>query len=1147
MSTFSQVGIGTTTPNALLDIAATSTAAPITTDGFLVPRVLAFPTPVGIAQNGMMVFLTTAFGGNKVGLYYYDFPSLTWKWMTTGNNANVWAYNNANTRIEIPYQSDALTIRPLGNEVVVLDNGNVGFGTTNPARHVQVTRDINAGTKFSVSNPNTGTGAFSQITTEANGATGYFYSINSNYLTPVGGERFTAANTLLDGTGTGGLSLAASHSNGFMRFWTGGNNERMRILDNGKIGVGTITPDAQLHAVNDTDPSIMAGKADGTSGGFYLGNKSHGMIRGFSDFNLNDLTLYTGSGDINFATTQSPFGLPTLSKVGMTLKNNGLVGIGTTTPQSALSIVGSNATDQIVVAQNSNANGISGFVAKNDVGNNFLTVGVTNSASTLTGSYGSINEGLVRSSITANGLTLATANGYMRFITAQNERMRILANGTVGIATSMPTSTLDITAINPTGITTNVDGLLIPRVTRQRAQSMTGVPTSTQIYITEATTGTASGTTQDVDKAGFYYFNTRWRKLNETEFWSLSGNGGTTAGTNFLGTTNTQDLVFKTNSIENMRILNSNGNIGIGTTNPLSPIHISGASASILLERFGNGAHFVARSANGTQASPTALIANNIAGRISGWGYNGTTYSPVAYIDMMAEEAQTATAAGGYLSFTTTNAGGLSSSEKMRITSVGNVGIGTTSTIAYSNSSFPFTQKVLINSDISQETLMLTNNNVSGPNLNFGTLNTANNNLRVAAIQAYPNSRTAGSESGNLAFYTKSAAGTNVTEKMRITDVGNVGIGTANPNAKLDVNGSFYLNRPATMVDPGSTFAPITGTNNVKFVPSDFGVANGAYINFMFPSNSAFRIAGDFDGNVRTSGTTFRDIQFGTITDPFLTVKATNGFVGIGTTTPSSYQHGGTNKVLEITNSNTGLNDQSHLILSSGTSTIPYSSVGSVTWALPNATATNKGVAFMTVQTGALSTAANPSSRFVFATRDISDSNWVQDRMVIAENGNVGISTTNPVEKLTVENGNVQVGENIGATAFGRKLFFGNDFNNSDSFYFQRENISSNKSNLNLVLGDDYANPATSMTDKFNILGTNSPNTLLTIDSGSTNVGIGTASPTKKLEVVGTIKATDINFTGLLIYANEAAAIAGGILTTGDMYKTATGELRIKL
>jgi hypothetical protein len=49
--------------------------------------------------------------------------------------------------------------------------------------------------------------------------------------------------------------------------------------------------------------------------------------------------------------------------------------------------------------------------------------------------------------------------------------------------------------------------------------------------------------------------------------WTITGNAGTIAGTNFIGTTDAVDLSIKTNGTENMRIT-SNGNVGIGTTTP---------------------------------------------------------------------------------------------------------------------------------------------------------------------------------------------------------------------------------------------------------------------------------------------------------------------------------------------------------------------------------------------------------------------------------------------------------------------------------------------------------------------------------------------------------------------------------------------------
>jgi hypothetical protein len=69
----------------------------------------------------------------------------------------------------------------------------------------------------------------------------------------------------------------------------------------------------------------------------------------------------------------------------------------------------------------------------------------------------------------------------------------------------------------------------------------------------------------------------------------------------------------------------------------------------------------------------------------------------------------------------------------------------------------------------------------------------------------------------------------------------------------------------------------------------------------------------------------------------------------------------------------------------------------------------------------------------------------------------------------------------------------------------------------------------------------------------SANFGIGLATPLAKLHVAGdTLIDGDTTIDGniiassLPVYADEAAAIVGG-LATDSIYKTATGELRIKL
>jgi hypothetical protein len=74
-----QVGIGTTSPNASLDVRSSNQAAPTSTDGMLIPKMDAFPATNPTAlQQGMLVFLTTAAGSNVPGFYYWNNPTASW-------------------------------------------------------------------------------------------------------------------------------------------------------------------------------------------------------------------------------------------------------------------------------------------------------------------------------------------------------------------------------------------------------------------------------------------------------------------------------------------------------------------------------------------------------------------------------------------------------------------------------------------------------------------------------------------------------------------------------------------------------------------------------------------------------------------------------------------------------------------------------------------------------------------------------------------------------------------------------------------------------------------------------------------------------------------------------------------------------------
>jgi len=160
----------------------------------------------------------------------------------------------------------------------------------------------------------------------------------------------------------------------------------------------------------------------------------------------------------------------------------------------------------------------------------------------------------------------------------------------VGINTPSPNATLDITAKNSTGISNNVDGLLVPRVDRQRAQSMTGVPVSTMIYVNNITTGTQTGTAANIDAVGYYYFNEAnvWTKLKgagsaiDTNIYNidgtLTGNRVVSQEDKTLAFTSTATSGTNQFSVDGstLSVDAVNNRMGVGTTTPQKSLHVNG-------------------------------------------------------------------------------------------------------------------------------------------------------------------------------------------------------------------------------------------------------------------------------------------------------------------------------------------------------------------------------------------------------------------------------------------------------------------------------------------------------------------------------------------------------------------------------------------
>jgi hypothetical protein len=70
-----------------------------------------------------------------------------------------------------------------------------------------------------------------------------------------------------------------------------------------------------------------------------------------------------------------------------------------------------------------------------------------------------------------------------------------------------------------------------------------------------------------------FFFSAFFVGIQAQTPWYTNGNGGTTS-TNFIGTTEDQPLIFKTNGTERMQLLPNKSFLGIGTENPLATLHL---------------------------------------------------------------------------------------------------------------------------------------------------------------------------------------------------------------------------------------------------------------------------------------------------------------------------------------------------------------------------------------------------------------------------------------------------------------------------------------------------------------------------------------------------------------------------------------------
>ena len=324
------------------------------------------------------------------------------------------------------------------------------------------------------------------------------------------------------------------------------------------------------------------------------------------------------------------------------------------------------------------------------------------------------------------------------------------------------------------------------------------------------------------------------------------------------------------------------------------------------------------------------------------------------------------------------------------------------------------------------------------------------------------------------------------TEKMVVSSAGNVGIGTTSPNQRLTIKGTdqYVATEQTNYVWGGTnTIGVRMGTDTTAGV-LDFrrwtgsGTLHGNALITQVLSDGGWGLDFRVDNkSTNTSATTSR---------MFI---STSGEVGIGTTSPA-YK-------LEVdgTFSSNAIWTTASSLTEWGSGTTAY---GTLTW-----------------DTGYAKIFANSGNQLQFAAGGASTD------MTIDTSGNVGIGTTNPVDKLDVR-GTARI---TSPQANDWIVLAQNSATGAPSGFWD------SNGNVHLYLRDSSSNT----------------NVLIRPDSTSYfnggNVGIGTTTPNQKLEVAG---STRITGSGLDVgYGNNGTnyiQIGNGRTTSGSAYIDLVGD-----
>ena len=1038
------VGIGTTNPGNLLTV------------------------------NGSMRLVTStlqglfAYDAASGGAYIYSITRYT---DYNANDLNINA--RAGFGIKVNTTSGLVTA---GHEFYITSAGNVGIGTTSPSQKLEVAGNIfanagngegfllNGGSAIYRQNGsdlafNVNSAERMRITSAGNmgiGITNPSYaldvsgSIRSNQQILAGSSITTSSESTLilgpapaGGSGEGG-QIALQPGSGY----TSGSfldnyQNKLRIL-RGTAGA----TDAEVAAFNLHTKQLTLPAYNSTTA-------FTGTVAGILAFDSSGNILTTtasaggggGSGTVNSGTAGY---LAYYPSTGTTVDDtsgvywdagNSRLAVGNSSPSYKVDVTGDIRATGAIYA---NANGAMYFQGGDDVALYDINV-----ANTL-GVYGQQDSTLGSIKLGSGGGVISGYNGNIGIgTTAPGQKLHVA--GTV-ITTSTLNSVHGSFSIDHPGIQTWKIGVTDGNTSTFHIGNDTGGSFSTKLLNLTNAGNVGIGTTNPVSYSGYTSLTIGDESGTKIGLLKLRSNYNSGNGAEIYQ--NGSGIIYiNTNSSTTAMTITAAGNVGIGTTNPSSKLHIDGTTA------YNNGL-----TVSGNAPDGVGLRLNNT---------NGNDWYLISTGDNNGGGA-------GNLGFYNHSVGDY----RVYFKANGNVGIGVTNP----NTTLEVNKTISFSSiDTYAQLVVKTTSGANGKLLNIGV-----------------------DESAGLSFIQSLDRGTDSMPLILQRYSGNVGIGITNPSYKLDVAGTFgtsgdatfngtYTNINSSYITVGNDATDVVGiAGSTMYFPGNGNVGIGT-------TNPAYKLS--VIGKIALNSGAGNDIFIGD--NAGLSDDATNNAnLAIGINASQNNVSGSQNVAIgnnslqfNVASNNTAVGSNASRYNTLGDNNTSFGSYA--LWStIDGRNNTGIGAAALLFNTSGSSNTAVGSSAL---------------RNNTSGSGNIGIglSALNP---NTLGNDNIAVGRNAGR-------YYGstgtNALTNTSASIFIGDTTRAN--NLNETNQIVIGVAALGLGSNTVVLG----NDNITTTALKGNVGIGTTNPTQNLHVAGNLRVT-----GAIYDSNNAAGSSGQVLSS---------------